>query len=625
MILRQKPTLFYNPIVILFFITLLFISCESESFVENVAQDVVEEENVDLPEDEDSEEDGNTDDGEENTEEEETPPITMQLVNDAFNTIEEVPIVLDIFANDVDVLEEATLSFTDPTNGQLVINDNETPNLVTDDIIEYIPNPGYFGDDFLNYTVCNLAGDACFTADINITINAKPIEDDIATELKAFPKAYGAGANATGGRGGRVIHVTTLNWDGPGSLKEALTTTGPRTIVFDVSGEIDATSQSDYSIICNGSSYNDVTIAGQTAPEGGITIRTSEFIFWEVSNVIIRYIRFRNEGTTQDAIWFQGGEDIIIDHCSFSHGGDEGASMAKSNGTMGDVTIQNCIIADSKTGTILGVDRVGGDFTFINNVYANVSHRFPNPKGNGHYDIINNIVYNWKARLIRITNEGTYNIMNNYYKTSAQGLRSSGWFGETGNLTNRLHKVLYRSSNNTLIHASGSLVMPHGHTTPDADDSDQFTAFVNSDIPENDPIPSRAFTSRQFPLSGKSFEIKSAQQAYQDVLNDVGANKTLNSDGSINNYQDTKDSRDIQMIRNDSYSGSFYDARSSIPYPVIPENRRSGDYDSDADGMADAWEQAIFGDLSRDGRGDEDGDGYTDLEEFLNRVDMDNL
>src|SRR5690606_37854378 len=87
------------------------------------------------------------------------------------------------------------------------------------------------------------------------------------TELKAFPTAVGGGANATGGRGGRVIHVTNLNNSGTGSLRAALLATGTRTIVFDVSGTINLTSRIDIP-----AASSNFTVAGQTAPEGGITI-----------------------------------------------------------------------------------------------------------------------------------------------------------------------------------------------------------------------------------------------------------------------------------------------------------------------------------------------------------------
>ena len=90
---------------------------------------------------------------------------------------------------------------------------------------------------------------------------------------------------------------------------------------------------------------------------------------------------------------------------------------SSSSTQSGNATIQNCFYQSSSKGGILGTDSGGtdlGDFTFPNNLFINISHRFPNPQGNGQYDIINNVVYNWKERLVRITNEGTYNVINNY-------------------------------------------------------------------------------------------------------------------------------------------------------------------------------------------------------------------
>ena len=365
----------------------------------------------------------------------------------------------------------------------------------------------------------------------------------------AFPTAKGAGAYSVGGRGGQVIHVTTLDYNAPGGLREAIQTPGPRIIVFDVSGEIDATSEGDYTPIIHGSAYDNITIAGQTAPAGGITIRTSEFMFQDVDNVVIRYIRFRNDvDSYQDAVWFTGGSNIILDHCTFSHGGDECASMAFSIGEMGNVTIQHCFFQDSKTGSILGVDDVEGDFTFTDNVFSNISHRFPNPKGEGHYDITNNIIYNWKIRLIRITGGGTYNVINNYYKPSYGGLRQPGWFGD-GVIGNFLHKVQTQSWDNPSIYTTGSIITGQ-RETPQVDDSDTWTVFAGSHLPENSTVPSQFFTNTPFPLAGHGYTIKTADQAYLDALMNVGADKTLNADGSIFPYRDDKDAADILMIQN---------------------------------------------------------------------------
>lgn len=441
----------------------------------------------------------------------------------------------------------------------------------------------------------------------------------------AFPTAIGAGAYATGGRGGQVMHVTTLDWAATGGLKEALQTQGARTIVFDVSGEIDASSEPAYATIINGSLYDNITIAGQTAPAGGITIRTSEFMFQNVSNVIIRYIRFRHVGVNlpgnhkRDAIALLGGTNIIIDHCTFSHGKDEAASIANSSGVIGNVTMQNCFFQDSSTGSILGVDNVDGDFTFANNLYSSISHRFPNPKGDGHYDIINNVVYNWKYRLTRITGEGTYNIMNNYYKPSANGLRLSGWFGSNPIPASFLLKVQTQATDNPLIYTAGSIVVGQ-RETPQVDDSDMWSVFAGSHLPENDPVPSQYFTATQFTLSGEAFTIKSANQAYQDVLSDVGANKTLNSDGSINYYQDSKDAADVLMVQNDTYSGSFFDDTSTISRPIVPNNTRAANFYIANPHIPDDWFKANVPNGEDHNSISNDG-WYTWLERYLNEID----
>ena len=441
----------------------------------------------------------------------------------------------------------------------------------------------------------------------------------------AFPTAKGAGAYSVGGRGGQVIHVTTLDWDAPGGLKEAIQTTGPRIIVFDVSGEIDATSEGYYTPIISGSQFDNLTIAGQTSPLGGITIRTSEFMFQNVSNVIIRYIRFRNDITSiQDAAWFIGGSDIIIDHCTFSHGGDESASMGSSVGSMSNVTLQNCFFQDSKTGTILGVDDTDGDYTFVNNVYSNISHRFPNPKGNGHYDIINNVVYNWKYRLIRITGEGTYNVINNYYKGSYGGIRQPGWFQNSDITPRFLQKVQTQANDNPLIYAAGSIVVDQ-REIPQTDDSDMWTVFAGSHLPENSPVPSQYFTSTQFPLAGNPYPILPGNVVYTNLLLDVGADKSLNADGTILSYRDDKDNADILMIQNDTYNGSFYDPKSAIAYPIVPQNSRPSNFDSNNDGMPDLWK------ISRGFQPDADlssfvwPSGYIGVEEYLNEVDLNSI
>ena len=140
----------------------------------------------------------------------------------------------------------------------------------------------------------------------------------------AFPTAEGAGAMSSGGRGGRVIRVTNLNDSGEGSLRQALQTSGARTIIFRVAGIINLRSP-----IFVRSEHSNLTIAGQSAPDGGITITGDRIILDRgFDNAIIRYIRFRGGITTRnDSFEGHGITNVIFDHCSASFAGDEAMSI----------------------------------------------------------------------------------------------------------------------------------------------------------------------------------------------------------------------------------------------------------------------------------------------------------
>lgn len=259
----------------------------------------------------------------------------------------------------------------------------------------------------------------------------------MADNVPAFPGAEGfARYTTTGGRGGEVRHVTNLNDSGSGSLREALKGENPKIIVFDVSGYIDL--ESDLAITSN------TTIAGQTAPEGGITLRYRTVYLNDCMNVIIRFIRMRrsqlrdvNDGA--DAATGRGGKNIILDHCSFSWSIDEVASFYDNR----NFTMQWCTVAEglANPGHNKGAHSYGGIWggkqaSFHHNFIAHVQNRAPRFNGaryaSANYDknlyectvdaervdFRNCVMYNWGtgSACYGGPGGGYVNIINNYYK-----------------------------------------------------------------------------------------------------------------------------------------------------------------------------------------------------------------
>src|SRR5512137_809772 len=248
-------------------------------------------------------------------------------------------------------------------------------------------------------------------------------------EPRAFPTAEGYGRWAQGGRGGRVIHVTNLNDAGPGSLRHAVEQSGPRTVVFDVSGLITLESR----LIIRRTNSN-LTIAGQTAPGKGICLRKYNFGMLGATNVIVRYVRVRPgniSGMTLDGMGMASSDDCIIDHCSISWTMDEAFSSRGAK----NITLQRTLISEALNaaghkkyppGTEHGyAASIGGDIgSFHHNLLAHCAGRNWSLAGGldkktstyaGRLDIRNNVVYNWKHRA---TDGGAHevNFVNNYYQ-----------------------------------------------------------------------------------------------------------------------------------------------------------------------------------------------------------------
>jgi regulation of enolase protein 1 (concanavalin A-like superfamily) len=225
------------------------------------------------------------------------------------------------------------------------------------------------------------------------------------SQTVAFPGAFGLGASATGGRGGTVYHVTNLNDSGTGSFRDAVSA-GNRTVVFDVGGYI--VLQSPVSVSSN------LTIAGQTAPGGGIGIMAGEVSLSAQTNIIMRNVRIRQGNqdplTGKSALNMGTAHNIILDHCSFEYGQFDSVDAV---GTV-DFTVQNSIIADP-IGQQFGAHVEVGPSTFYRNLWVNAHNRQPLSKDNTQY--INNIIYGYQSAYTVADTGGlfSHDLVNNYF------------------------------------------------------------------------------------------------------------------------------------------------------------------------------------------------------------------
>jgi len=242
-------------------------------------------------------------------------------------------------------------------------------------------------------------------------------------QVPAFPGAEGFGAVAVGGRGGEVYHVTNLNDSGPGSFREALLASGPRTVVFDVSGVIWLTE--DQPIYLQ-NPY--ITIAGQTAPGNGILIAGATIeMTGGVSEVICRYIRVRRGFDAvkgQCMVGMSATRNLIMDHMSVSWGTDENFSMYRRNidGKLvptKNITVQWCINAEALDpfNHAFACTWGGQGFNAHHNLLACCTGRNPSLSFSHFVDYRNNVIFNWRDRTMDGAGiEAHVNVINNYYK-----------------------------------------------------------------------------------------------------------------------------------------------------------------------------------------------------------------
>ena len=318
-------------------------------------------------------------------------------------------------------------------------------------------------------------------------------EDGVA---RAFPGAEGGGMYTTGGRGGKVYHVTSLKDDGSeGTLRHAIRQKGARTIVFDVAGIIELQDKLE---IHNG----DLTIAGQTAPGDGICIKNYSTVIKEgADNVIIRFIRFRlgdeapwseadikaGKADSEDAIWGRYLHDIILDHCSMSWSIDETASFYANE----CFTMQWCTVAESMRNCRLhskGAHGYGGiwggrNASFHHNLLAHHQNRTPrfdhqylydgNGKSTdefrGNVDYRNCVNYNWGSSNGCYGGEGGhFNMVGNYYRKGPDSndkkyfIEADGGYKTDGKTYPYDWAYLYLSDNYNNEYPNGDSSYPDG-------------------------------------------------------------------------------------------------------------------------------------------------------------------
>lgn len=430
----------------------------------------------------------------------------------------------------------------------------------------------------------------------------------------AFPGAEGFGRDATGGRGGKVLFVTNLNDAGAGSFRTAVQTTGPRIVVFKISGNIKLLSPIN---ITSG----DLTIVGQTAPGDGICIQDYEIMI-AASNVIIRYIRFRVGDLKQqetDAIWGRYQQNIILDHCSISWSVDECASFYANK----NFTMQWCILSESLNqsfhdkgdhgyGAIWGGDKA----SFHHNLLAHHNSRNPRFNGGGrsgisngiylneHVDYRNNVIYNWRGNSAYGGENGNYNMINNYYKPGPSTPASKNKrIMEVSKEPDLSYGVGYGK-----FFIAGNYV--YGNATVTSDNwnggVDYAAGVTQVMVKLNAAIDSKYETDH------------TALQAFESVLNFAGASFS----------RDAVDTRVVNETRNGTttYSGSktayagILDSQADAGgWPVLANATPPADADND--GMPDAWELEMLLDPNKaDASGRNLSTGYDNIEVYINSI-----
>lgn len=420
----------------------------------------------------------------------------------------------------------------------------------------------------------------------------------IRAQIPAFPGALGFGANVTGGRGGTVYHVTTLADSGTGSFRDAVSHSG-RIIIFDVGGYVKLNS----AVSCSGN----LTIAGQTAPGGGIGFYGGEISFSSRSNVICRYIRIRpgslTASSTDDALGMADARTMIFDHCSFEFGPWNNVDAVSSDWQttpVTEITFQSCLDADP-TGQQFGAhtESPNSTMTWVYSVFANSHNRNPLAKINNVF--VNNTLYNCNAGYTTHTSTPFNHDMVNNYFISGPGTGGSSdfpWFQVDDNQSIYYSGNLFDSDSDGTL--NGSVTTPYWYQGGTGTILNSPWSPVTTTIPTyNAATAYRLDVSLAGALPHDQIDnlVISQMQTLGNGTTGTGAG-TAGPDGGL-------------------YTSQTQTGLGNSGYGII--SGAIGATDSDGDGMPDYWEKAVG--LSYLSAGDATtiaSDGYANIEHYIN-------
>jgi hypothetical protein len=414
-----------------------------------------------------------------------------------------------------------------------------------------------------------------------------------AQNIKSFPQAEGFGAEATGGRGGVVYHVTSLgDSNTPGTLRygiESLNPNVPVTIVFDVGGWINLNENL-------GVTRNNVTIAGQTAPGDGVGVRNRKFSVGG-DDIVVRHVHFAYGSTpaaSNDTINVNNNSsDVIFDHVAAVMSRDEAFSAQSTNLTLQWSTVSYGLQTHS-AGSLLEQPT---NLSFHHNLWAHNHTRNPKARVQGAFDYINNVVYDYGIGFIA----GDSGTTDYFWPNNFDGNVFVTGPNDAGNkMITDGHAV------NTGLYFGTNLYDGDGDATHDPE------VYTGSSRNLGNVV-SGSYTrvTTPYPVADPIWQEATPEAAYQRVLAEFGPNPTHRNDlnsllaSNVTNRTGFQISSQTQL----PISGGGWGEIVGAPAPT----------DTDGDGMPDAWEEKIgLPTTVANNNGDFDSDGFTDLEEYLN-------